>query len=101
MIPSNSAHIMEAANCTEEYCEDIVHQLNRDLVAFFANLSEFIFISDKSYTNVTQIKKDREDCPFKNIHGLLSLSFHISGQDILFRQTSGLYNLLSFQNVLL
>ncbi|GIY71186.1 hypothetical protein CDAR_489911 [Caerostris darwini] len=93
--------LLEAAACSEEYSGDTDHQLNREqnLVAFFTN-THSSSSSAMSYTNAASMKKDLELVLLKISIYSLSNSPN-SWLNLHFRQTSGLYNFLTFHNVIL
>ncbi|GIY00455.1 chitin-binding type-2 domain-containing protein [Caerostris darwini] len=91
--------ILEAVECMEEYSGGMVHELKRDLVAFFANHAEFILASDESHAsveNVARMKRDLEPVKMTLVKISLDYLSHSpnSWLNFLFSQTSVLYNLL-------
>ncbi|GIX88654.1 chitin-binding type-2 domain-containing protein [Caerostris darwini] len=91
--------ILEAVERMEEYSGDMVHELKRDLVAFFANHAEFLLTIDESYANVENVARMKRDLEPVKI-ALLKISMDYlshspnSWLNFLFSRNSVLYNLL-------
>ncbi|GIX69324.1 chitin-binding type-2 domain-containing protein [Caerostris extrusa] len=91
--------ILEAVERMEEYSGDMVHELKRDLMAFFATHAEFLLSSDESYANVGNVAQMKSDLEPVKI-ALLKISMDYLSHspntwlNFLFSRNSVLYNYL-------